>query len=100
MIKYFINYYYGSDLFLTCLWHAITSVWGQILVSAMIRADTRFKRFLCFVLIDVRCFRVPQVEDHCSISLQDLMLSTILLKYILTLQNICSKFLISLCSEN
>jgi hypothetical protein len=39
-------------------------------VSARIRAGSRFKRFLCFVLIDVRCFRVPpgicaaQVEQH------------------------------------
>jgi hypothetical protein len=33
-------------------------------VSARIRAGSRFKRFLCFVLIDVRWFRVPQVEDH------------------------------------
>jgi hypothetical protein len=41
-------------------------------VSARIRAGSRFKRFLCLVLIYVRCFRVPpwvrvtQVEDHCS----------------------------------
>jgi hypothetical protein len=27
-------------------------------VSARIRAGSRFKRFLCFILIDVRCFRV------------------------------------------
>jgi hypothetical protein len=41
-------------------------------VNARIRAGSRFKRFLWFVLIDVRCFRVPpgirvpQVEDHRS----------------------------------
>jgi hypothetical protein len=34
-------------------------------VSARIRARSRLKRLLCFVLIDVRCLRVPQVEDHC-----------------------------------
>jgi hypothetical protein len=39
----------------------------------IIRAGSRFKRFLCFVLINVRCFRVPpgvrvpQVEDHWKI---------------------------------
>jgi hypothetical protein len=44
----------------------------RIFMSARIRAGSRFKRFLRFVLIDVRCFhvspwvRVPQVEDHCS----------------------------------
>jgi hypothetical protein len=27
-------------------------------LSARIRAGSRFSRFLCFVLIDVRCFRV------------------------------------------
>jgi hypothetical protein len=26
----------------------------------------RFKRFLCFILIYVRYFRVPQVDDHWS----------------------------------
>jgi hypothetical protein len=31
---------------------------GTNLVSARIRACSGFKRFLCFVLIDVRCFRV------------------------------------------
>jgi hypothetical protein len=35
-------------------------------VSARIRAGSRFKRFLCVVLIDVRCLRVPQVDDQCS----------------------------------
>jgi hypothetical protein len=33
-------------------------------LSARIRAGSRFKRFLFFVLIDVRSFRVPQVQDH------------------------------------
>jgi hypothetical protein len=49
----------------------------RMFVSARIRAGSRFKRFLCSVLIDVRCFsysltrlrvpsrvRIPQVEDH------------------------------------
>jgi hypothetical protein len=56
-----------------CFWHVSTSVRGRIFVSAKIRASSRFKRFLCFVLIDVRCFRVLpkmssilQVEDHWS----------------------------------
>jgi hypothetical protein len=41
-------------------------------VSAGIRPGSMFKRFLCFVLIDIRCLsvppgvRVPEVEDHCS----------------------------------
>jgi hypothetical protein len=35
-------------------------------LSVRIRAGSRFKRFLCFVWIDVRCFRVPQVQDHWS----------------------------------
>jgi hypothetical protein len=47
-------------------------------MSARIRAGSKFKRFLCFVLIDVRSFRVspkmsslalevhvPEVENHC-----------------------------------
>jgi hypothetical protein len=44
-------------------------------VSARIRDGTRLKPFLCFVLIDVRCLRVPpgvcvtEAEDHCSIPL-------------------------------
>jgi hypothetical protein len=33
-------------------------------VSASIRTGSRFKRFLCFVLIGVRCFRVHRVEIH------------------------------------
>jgi hypothetical protein len=37
---------------------------GMNVVSARIRAGSRFKRILCFVLIDVRCSRVVQVEDH------------------------------------
>jgi hypothetical protein len=35
-------------------------------MSAGIRAGSRFKRFLCFVLTDVRYFRLPHVEDHWS----------------------------------
>jgi hypothetical protein len=47
------------------------TVRGRLFVSARIRAGSKFKRFLCFVLIDVRCFRlrpgvsVFQDEDHC-----------------------------------
>jgi hypothetical protein len=33
-------------------------------VSARIKAGSRFKPFLCFVLIDLRCLFVPQAEDH------------------------------------
>jgi hypothetical protein len=33
-------------------------------LSARISTGSRFKRFMCFVLIDVRSFRVPRVEDH------------------------------------
>jgi hypothetical protein len=45
---------------------------GANLVCARIRAGSRFKRFLCFVSIHVRCLpvtvvvRVPPVEDHCD----------------------------------
>jgi hypothetical protein len=41
-------------------------------MSARIRAGSMFSRFLCFVLSDVRGFRVspgvriPQFEDHCT----------------------------------
>jgi hypothetical protein len=35
-------------------------------ISARIRAGSRFERFLCFVLIDVRYFDVSQVEGHWS----------------------------------
>jgi hypothetical protein len=42
-----------------CFWHASTQIRGRIFVSARIRTGSRFKRFLCFVLINVRCFRVP-----------------------------------------
>jgi hypothetical protein len=43
-------------------------------LSARIRAGSRFKRFMCFALIDILCFRLPpevgvhQVEDHWSIA--------------------------------
>jgi hypothetical protein len=51
--------------------HTIGKVYGldlsglgqRILVSARIRADSMFKRFLCFVVIDVKYLRVPQVEN-------------------------------------
>jgi hypothetical protein len=33
-------------------------------VSARIRAGSRFNRLRCFILVDVRCFLVPQVGDH------------------------------------
>jgi hypothetical protein len=36
-------------------------------VSAKVIAGSRFKRLPCFVLIDVRYYRVPQVEHHCII---------------------------------
>jgi hypothetical protein len=55
-----------------CFWHASTSVRGRIFVSARIRGGSRLKRLVCFVLIDVRCFRVPPekslhaIEDHWS----------------------------------
>jgi hypothetical protein len=35
-------------------------------LSVRIRDGSRFKRFLCFVLTDVRCSRIPQVENHYS----------------------------------
>jgi hypothetical protein len=35
-------------------------------LNAWIRAGSTFTRFLCFVLIDVRCFREPQAEDRWS----------------------------------
>jgi hypothetical protein len=41
-----------------CFWHASTSIRGRIFVSARITAGFRFKRFLCFGLIDVRWFRI------------------------------------------
>jgi hypothetical protein len=53
------------------LWHASALVRGRIFMSARIGAGSRFKRFLCSVMIDIRCSRVlsgvlvPQVEDHC-----------------------------------
>jgi hypothetical protein len=39
--------------------HAATAIGINIFMSARLRAGSRFRRFLCFVLIDVRCFRVP-----------------------------------------
>jgi hypothetical protein len=33
-------------------------------VSARIIAGSRFERFLCFLLIDVRFFRIAQFVDH------------------------------------
>jgi hypothetical protein len=43
------------SLFLACQY--LNS--GRIFVSARIRGGSRFKGFLCFVLIDVRCLSVP-----------------------------------------
>jgi hypothetical protein len=39
---------------------------GRIFVSARIRFDSRFKQFLCFVLIDAICLRVSKVVDYLS----------------------------------
>jgi hypothetical protein len=74
MNKYFISYQCGSDLlvkwlslFLVC--HHLIS--ETIFVSMRIRVGSEFKRFLCFVLIDVRCLRLPPEarlphnEVHC-----------------------------------
>jgi hypothetical protein len=44
---------------LSCFLHARTSIRGRIFLSARIRSGPRFKRFPCFVLIDLRCFRLP-----------------------------------------
>jgi hypothetical protein len=41
-------------------------------MSAKIRAGSRFKRFLCFVLIDVTCVRVPRGYTHPSLKTADL----------------------------
>jgi hypothetical protein len=41
-------------------WDASISVRGRIFVSAKIRPGWRFKRFLCFVSIVVRYFRIPR----------------------------------------
>jgi hypothetical protein len=55
----------------SCCWQASNSIQGRIFMSARIRSNSRFKRFLCSILIDIRCFRlplgvrVPQVEYHC-----------------------------------
>jgi hypothetical protein len=63
MVECFINYEFGSV-------HASISVRGKILVSDKIIGCSRFKRLLCFVVIAVRCLRVPQgvlelqVEGH------------------------------------
>jgi hypothetical protein len=55
-----------NEMFEPCFQCASTSIWWEMFVSARIRAGSRFKRFLCFVLIDVRCLRLPQVADHWS----------------------------------
>jgi hypothetical protein len=53
-----------------CFQHTSNWVRGRVFLSVRIRASLRFKRILCFVLIDVRYFRIPlgvrltQVEDH------------------------------------
>jgi hypothetical protein len=43
----------------TCIRRVSASVRRLIFVSVRIRACSEFKRFLCFVLIEVMCFRVP-----------------------------------------
>jgi hypothetical protein len=48
-----------------CFWHASTSLRGRIFVSGKIRAGLRLKRFLCFVLTDISCFRLPaKMSSH------------------------------------
>jgi hypothetical protein len=43
-----------------CFWNGSIWIRGRIFVSARIRADSNFKRSLCFVLMDViRWFRLP-----------------------------------------
>jgi hypothetical protein len=37
---------------------------GRIFLSARIRAGSRFKQFLCFVLIGVRCLLLPPVYAY------------------------------------
>jgi hypothetical protein len=79
MIKYVTNYECGSDLLMRWLSLFLACQHLSSGTSARIRAGSRSKRFLCFILIDVRCFRlpskmssrtprenVPQVEDNCS----------------------------------
>jgi hypothetical protein len=44
----------------TCFWHASISIRGRIFVSAKTRSGSKFKLFLCFLLIDARSFRVPR----------------------------------------
>jgi hypothetical protein len=46
------------------VWHGNTSIRERVFMIVKIRAGSRFKQFLCFALIDVRCSRIPQVEDH------------------------------------
>jgi hypothetical protein len=44
----------------------------ESLLSLRIGAGSRFNRFLCFVLIDIKCLRVPlwvhvtRIEDNCN----------------------------------
>jgi hypothetical protein len=62
IIKYFINYLCGSDLlarWLSLFLYASISIRERIFVNARIRAGSKFKLFLRFVFIDVRCFRLP-----------------------------------------
>jgi hypothetical protein len=53
-----------------CSWHASTSIRSRIFLSVRIKAGSRFKRFLCFVLIYVRWFpvspelRFPVVKNY------------------------------------
>jgi hypothetical protein len=66
-----------NEMIEAVLLHASTAIRRRTFACARIRAGSRFKRFLCFVLIAERCFRVPlrcsrippgvlvpQIEDH------------------------------------
>lgn len=48
-------------------WEASTSIRGRIFVSAGIRADSRFKLFLCFVSIEERYFRMLSKMSSCTL---------------------------------
>jgi hypothetical protein len=40
----------------------VSGIQGRTFMSARIRAGSRFKQFLCFVLIDVRIFAYPPLD--------------------------------------
>jgi hypothetical protein len=64
MIKYFINI--NVVQMIEFVYGLPTPQFGdESSLSVRIRVGSKLKRFLCFVLIDVRSFRVPQVEGHC-----------------------------------